>query len=376
MSEKILFLTLETFSGTGGIQKMNRTLSYTLSQLGKKNHWDVTVYASNDEQADLLPKYLPAANFKAFKKNKLNYIWHSLKAGMNSDLIILSHVHLSSIGCLIRLLNPACKIWLITHGVEVWRPLKLWKKAIWGIADQIICVSNFTKRKIVEMHPVDPNRCVVLNHALDPFTKLPDFFVKPAHLLKSYDLLAHDKVILSLSRITSTEKFKGYEQTIKAVSRIKESFPNVKYILAGPYEENEKTRILQLIKDEQLESNFILTGYLEETALADYFLMADLFVMPSKKEGFGIVFIEAMAFGLPVICGNADGSVDAIRNKEMGTAIDPDDSALLEKTIRQKLANPLTIAERKSIQQQCLKHFNAQDYSNALEKLIKNGATA
>lgn len=225
------------------------------------------------------------------------------------------------------------------------------------------------------MHPVDPDRCVVLNHALDPFIKLPDLFVKPAHLLKNYGLLAHDKVILSLSRITSKEKFKGYEQTIKALSRIKQSFPDVKYILAGPYDENEKIRILQLIKDEQLESNFILTGYLEETALADYFLMADLFVMPSKKEGFGIVFIEALAFGLPVICGNADGSIDAIRNKEMGTAIDPDDSALLEQTILQKLAHPLTIDERKSIQQQCLKYFNAQDYSSTLEKLI-NGATS
>jgi len=375
MYKKILFLTLETFSRTGGIQKMNRTLSHTLYQLGEKNHWDVTVYASHDQQADLLPRYLPVANFKAFKKNKLKYIWHSLRAGMNSDLIILSHVHLSPIGCLIRLLNPACKIWLIAHGVEVWRPLKFWKKAIWGIADQIICVSSFTKRRIIEMHLVNPDRCVVLNHALDPFIKLPDFFVKPAHLLDRYNLMANDKVILTLSRIASTEKFKGYEQTIKAVGRIKQSFPNVKYILAGPYDENEKTRILQLIKDEQLESNFILTGYLKETALADYFLLADLFVMPSKKEGFGIVFIEAMAFGLPVICGNADGSIDAIRNKEMGTAIDPDDSLLLEQTIRQKLAYPLTIAERKNIQQQCLKHFNTQDYNNALEKLIKNGAT-
>jgi glycosyltransferase involved in cell wall biosynthesis len=53
--------------------------------------------------------------------------------------------------------------------------------------------------------------------------------------------------------------------------------------------------------------------------------MADLFIMPSQKEGFGIVFIEAMACGLPVIAGNKDGSVDALKNGELGILVDPDD---------------------------------------------------
>lgn len=376
MSKKILFLTLQTFGATGGIQKMSRTLSYTLNELGKKNHWDISVYASHDQQADLMPQYLPPANFKAFNKNKLKYSWHSLKAGMSADLIILSHVHLSSIGCLLRLLNPKCKIWLITHGIEVWRPLKLWKKVIWKIADQIICVSRFTKIKVVEMHHADPDRCLVLNNALDPFIRLPELFIKPGYLLARYQLKTDDKVILTLSRLASTEKFKGYEQTIKAVSAVRQSFPDVKYILAGPCDENEKIRILQLIKDYQLENNFILTGYIKETELADHFLIADLFVLPSKKEGFGIVFIEAMAFGLPVICGNADGSTDAVRNEKMGTAVDPDDNNLLEQAICQKLAHTLTTGERKNIQRLCLKYFSVQDYENALEKLIKNGAAA
>jgi phosphatidylinositol alpha-1,6-mannosyltransferase len=376
MPKKVLFLTLQTFSAAGGIQKMNRTLAYTLYQLGEKNKWDISVYASHDQQADLMPQYLPVANFKAFNKNKLKYVWCSLRAGMSADLVILSHVHLSSIGCLLRLLNPKCKIWLIAHGIEVWRPLKFWKKLIWRVADKVICVSSFTKTKVIALHGAGPDQCVILNNALDPFIRLPESFTKPVYLLDRYHLKADDKVILTLTRIASTEKFKGYEQTIKAVSTIKQSLPNVKYVLAGPYDEPEKVRILQLIKDYKIEDNFILPGYIKEQELSDHFLLTDLFVMPSKKEGFGIVFIEAMAFGLPVICGNVDGSTDAVRNEEMGTAINPDDINELEQAIQLKLEHSLTINERKHTQLQCLKYFNGQDYMNTIENLINDGALA
>jgi len=93
----------------------------------------------------------------------------------------------------------------------------------------------------------------------------------------------------------------------------------------------------------------ILTGFIDESEFADYFLLADLFVLPSKKEGFGIVFIEAMAYGLPVICGNADGSIDAICNGELGKAVNADDPAELEDAITGYLDEPLTAAARRRI---------------------------
>ncbi len=376
MSKKILFLTLQTFGAPGGIQKMNRTLAYSLSQLCKKNDWHVNVYASHDQQSDLMSQYLQASVFKGFNKYKFLFIWKSIMNGMNADLVILSHINLSVAGIIIRLFNPKCKIWLVTHGVEVWRPLKLWKKAIWKIADQIICVSSFTKNKVIALHHASPDRCLILNNALDPFIQLPASFNKPEYLLERYHLNTEHKIVFTLTRMASTEMFKGYEKVIEAVSRIKQNIPDIKYILAGPCDAFEKARIGQLITDYGLKDNFILTGYIEETELADHFLMADLFVLPSKKEGFGIVFVEAMALGLPVICGNADGSTDAVRNGEMGTAIDPDDNQLLEQTMTRKLNHVLTIDERRNIQRLCLKYFNEQDYRNTLEKLIKDGTAA
>ena len=84
------------------------------------------------------------------------------------------------------------------------------------------------------------------------------------------------------------------------------------------------------------------------------------------------MFIEALACGLPVICGNVDGSVDAIRDGELCTAINPDGLAELEKALTDYLTTPLPEGKRHDLQVQCLRHFNEIDYMNHIEKLILN----
>jgi phosphatidylinositol alpha-1,6-mannosyltransferase len=84
------------------------------------------------------------------------------------------------------------------------------------------------------------------------------------------------------------------------------------------------------------------------------------------------VFIEALACGLPVICGNADGSIDAIRNGELGTAINTDDDSALEDCIASHLALPVTLEKRKLLKDKCLQYFNEQIYINTLQKMLTN----
>jgi glycosyltransferase involved in cell wall biosynthesis len=170
--------------------------------------------------------------------------------------------------------------------------------------------------------------------------------------------------------VSSTEKYKGYEQVIKAVSNLKNQIPDIKYILSGKYDKPEANRIAQLIKQYDVSEQVLITGFITETELEDHFLLADVFVLPSKKEGFGIVFIEALACGLPVICGNEDGSLDAIRNGELGQAINVDDVQELEEAIASNLNVPLTAEYRSRLQAQCLEHFNAKNYKTELERML------
>lgn len=351
---------------------MTRTLSHSLNTIAGRNNWDFKLWSAYDRDNDLMVQYLPAENFKGFGANRLTFVLKTILNAREPDVIILTHINLAIVGLIVKAINPKCKVWLVAHGIEVWRYLSKTKNRFLKRCDQIICVSNFTREQMILRHGVDASRCIVLNNVVDPFMPLPTTFSKPEYLLKRHRLKESDPVIFTLTRLASCEQYKGHDQVIKVLGNITRKFPNAKYVLAGQYDHKEEIRIQKLISGNKLDVEVILTGFIEDRELSDYFLLADLFVLPSKKEGFGIVFIEALANGLPVICGNEDGSIDAIYNGELGTAINPDDLNELENAITRYLENPLTVSERKELQQQCLSHFNEDIYMNKLEKLLTN----
>jgi phosphatidylinositol alpha-1,6-mannosyltransferase len=370
MTKKVILFSLQTFSTTGGIQKMTRTLAHSLHILAQRNTWDFELWSLYDSKRDLMAQYLPASKFRGFGVNRLNFMLKTVFAAKKPEVIILTHINLAIIGLLIKKINPNCKVWLIAHGIEVWRPLSGLKRTLLKRCDKVVCVSNFTKQQMIARHKVDETKCTVLNNAVDPFMKLPLTFTKPDQLLKRYQLTDENQVVFTLTRLASTEQYKGHDQVIKVISKLKIQYPGIKYILSGKYDQTEKIRICKLIEDYKVAEQVILTGFIDENELPDHFLLADLFVLPSKKEGFGIVFIEALACGLPVICGNSDGSIDAICNGKLGRAIDVDDLDELENALREYLISLSTETDRRLLQNECLLHFNEQDYFNKLEKML------
>ena len=377
MPKNIFLFSLQTFSTTGGIQKMTRTLAYSLFHISQKENWNFRLFSLYDSRYDLMNQYLPAENYTGFNNSRVRLGVKSIKLASRSDIVILNHINLSLIGIAIKLINPKCRIWMIAHGIEVWRPVNFIKKTFLSrYCDKVICVSNFTKQQMIFRHQSDPDKCLVLNNAIDPFIKLPDIFEKPEYLLNRYSFTPANQVIFTLTRLASSEQYKGYEQVIKAVSSLKQTFPNIKYVLSGQYDSVEEIRIKSLINKYDVNNEVILTGFLKENELTDHFLLADLFVLPSKKEGFGIVFVEALACGLPVICGNADGSTDAIKNGKLGTSIHVDDLDELQNTITRYLNTPLTLEKRQNLQNECLLYFNEEHYRKNLQKMLNDEQAA
>ena len=371
MSKNIILFTLQTFSTTGGIQKMTRTLAHALNQVANHNNWNFELWSAYDSNTDLLPQYLPANNFKGFA-NRITFTLKAFLKAPNFDVVIISHINMALVGRAIKTINPKCKIWVVAHGIEIWTDLSANKKWLLKNCDKVICVSNFTKQQVINKHNIDAAKCEVLNNALDPFMNLPVAFTKPSYLLKRYNLTPNTPLLFTLTRLNAAEQYKGYEQVIKIIGNLKQTFPAIKYIIAGKCDAAEEIRIKKIISTYKVEEQVLLTGFVEESELVDHFLMADLFVLPSSNEGFGIVFIEALACGLPVVCGNVDGSIDAIKNGLLGRAINPNNLAELENALTEELQKPLIEIMRKQLQTQCIKYFNEDNYIKNLNDLLIN----
>lgn len=375
MPHKVLFLTLKVFGFTGGIEKVCRTICRSLYDLSEEDLVDPLVHCMYDKNFDRDSRYLRKQQYVGFDGNRKLFVIKSFLKGLGADVVILSHINLLSIAYLIKRFSPKTKVYLIAHGIEIWRKLPEAKLRALKRLDKILAVSEFTKEKIIFEHNISDSKIEILNNCLDPFYYFPSDFTKPTELLKRYHLKKENTVIMCLSRLSSSEKYKGYDNVIKILPNLIEKNPELIFVLAGKADVEEQQRLKKLIAEYKIKNHVKLIGFIDEAEISDHFLLADIFVMPSKKEGFGIVFIEAMASGLKVIAGNKDGSVDALANGKLGKLIDPDDLNEIEHTLSELLNQHYTSEEKVTLQKNVLAAFNYQKYRNNIKKLILTGST-
>lgn len=364
---KILFLTLHTFSLTGGIEKVCSAISKVLADL--KQEQKIEKYhtlAMYDHLPD--PKYVSSKNFKGYRGQRILFALSALTKGSNANVIILSHINLLIFGWLIKKTSSK-KIILLAHGIEVWGSLKKWKLKFLQKHCEIWAVSTFTAEQLIKQ-AIPGNNIKVLNNCLDPFFKVPTLFDKPKNLLKRYQLTTDQPVLFTLTRMSHQEQYKGYEQVIASIADLIKKYPNIHYILAGKADELEASRIKKLITKYDLQKHISLTGFLPDDEINDHYLLADVFVMPSKGEGFGISFIEAAACGCMSVAGNIDGSVDALLNGELGKLVNPNDQTAITNAIDEVLLLPDRTKMAQTLQAQCLKHFSFEKYQMKVYDLL------
>jgi glycosyltransferase involved in cell wall biosynthesis len=106
--------------------------------------------------------------------------------------------------------------------------------------------------------------------------------------------------------------------------------------------------------------------------MVDYYNLCDAFVMQSKKEGFGIVFLEALASGKPVIAGNKEGSCDALLNGEVGILVDPDNVDEVAKAIINVLRGnvPDYLLDPQYLRETVLEHYGFDRFCQKVKELF------
>ncbi|RZK37451.1 MAG: glycosyltransferase family 1 protein [Pedobacter sp.] len=369
----MLLLTLKVFSFTGGIEKVCRILSKALQEYSTQSNQHksaLKVISLCDKSSEVDQRYCQGVHFKGFNGNKIIFSTAAFLQGLQKDIIILSHINLIMIAALIKMISKNKRFILLAHGIEVWRDLKPWKISFIKKNVEIWAVSQYTANVLIKKHGFHPSQIKVLNNCIDPYFIIPESFEKPAYLKRRHQLTDEHPIILTVSRLSSFEMYKGYDTVIECIRPLLQDFPNLKYLLAGKADFAEQQRLLQLIKNQQLDHQIILLDYISDQELADYFQLADLFVMPSKKEGFGIVFIEAAACGCPVMAGNQDGSSDALLNGELGILVNPDHQKEIADSIAGFFKVKHTQDKARQLQKRCLDHFNYEVYREKVFGLL------
>lgn len=313
-------------------------------------------------------RYIAKSSFKGFGGKRVSFALALIKKAFSTDKLILSHINLLLFGKIVKRLKPSAKIILWAHGIEVWRAIPNWKKKFLQEKSEIWAVSNYTKHQLIERHQIPSANIKVLNNTIDPFYKVSEDFSKPSNLLERYQIKPNDFVLFTLTRLSATEHAKNYDLVINAVKALKDRLPQLIYVIGGKADEQEQIRLTQLIEKHKLTESVKIIGFIEEREIEAHYHLADCFVLPSKKEGFGIVLIEAAACGCQVIGGNVDGSTDALLNGELGQIVAPDSEVEIIEAIQKAIHN--TQHQPKLQQELTLQDFGFERYIDKVSCLI------
>jgi len=286
------------------------------------------------------------------------------------NLILCGHINFAPVAFLIYRITTV-PYWIIVYGTEVWDVQESSKIKALQAANQIISISSYTRERLINEQKISLEKISLL-----PVTFDADRFKissKPYYLLKRYGLQVQQPIILTVGRLSSFDRYKGYDQILKSLPKIRHEIPNIHYILVG--KGDDRPRIEQLISQLNLQECVTLAGFVADDELCDHYNLCDVFAMPSKGEGFGIVYLEALACGKPTVGGNQDGAIDALCQGELGALVNPDDVEAIAKTLIQILQGTYPnslLYEPELLREKVIERFSVQQFNQTLSNLIKN----
>lgn len=360
---RIFLVGTEFFRSRGGIQYVNRMLVHALADFGEHAPLDLEAFSLNDRPEEVGG---PPGSTEHFTWHAYNHVRSALASGLawrlhraRPDLLLFTHVSLLPLAELARMISPRTRVAVLAHGAEVWRPLPSTVAHQLVRADAMVAPSEYTGRKLVENNRVDPQRLVQIPHGLGPdWTAEND---------RGKALPHSPRVLLSVARLIREETFrggKGIERVLRAMPEILRQCPDVFYQIVG--DGDDLPRLVRVAAVLGVSKQVQFLRWIDDEALRQVYASADLFVLPTTIEGFGLVFLEAMFNRLPVIAARAAAAVEVVIDGETGILVPPGDDGAIAAAISSLINNPARIREmgeagRRRVEQEFLfTHFTAR----------------
>jgi glycosyltransferase involved in cell wall biosynthesis len=357
---RILALVSDAFGGIGGIALYNRDLLGALCA-----YPGVTEVVALPRRAPLPLEPLPSGltYLTAGLESKAKYFLGSLRRLVTPgkyDIIFAAHLNLLPLAYLAQRRFGA-PLALLIYGIDAWSPPPGRLAAgLAGRVQAVISISRVTAERFRDWSGVGADETYILPNAVDQWRygagpKNPD-------LLRRYGL-AGKTVLLTLGRLAASERYKGVDEVLELLPELAGSYPEIAYLIGG--DGDDRQRLEAKASALGVADRVVFAGYLAEAEKADHYRLADAYVMPGRGEGFGFVFLEAMACGVPVLGSKLDGSREALRDGALGVLVDPREREDLRRGLLEVLHRP------RGVIPEGLNYFSLENFTRRCHDIVR-----
>jgi phosphatidyl-myo-inositol dimannoside synthase len=311
---RVLALVTDAFGGYGGIAQYNQDFLSALASDSRIGRIHVLPRLAEDDVSIQNPKIV---QHKAVFP-RLRYAWAALRLLLREKptLIFCGHLYHGLLGWMLARLGGARLISQL-HGTEVWEPLSFWRIAPLRHSDMVLCVSRDTCGRYAAQAGNAGRNALVL-----PNTVSPAYCPGDRAAARARFGIGPERVILTVGRLDERGGYKGHDRILREMPRLIAAGRDLLYLVAGTG--GDRARLEGLSRDIGIADRVRFLGKVPLDDLPDLYRAADLFALPSTGEGFGIVYLEAMACGTPAIGLDVGGVADAMADGALGACVTPD----------------------------------------------------
>jgi len=372
---RTVFVMTGAYGISGGIATLNKNILISLVDVIQGRESDLTIL-SLLENDDNRPQSLPAqVKFQAFNGNRFLFTLKLLRIVFLRPLIFFDHVNLA-LPVLPFAFTGLIETIIFAHGSECWRKIRWTSKLSYKAATLCLTNSNFTLSKLVsKVSKVKGEACLL--------GLSPDFYMREDKLEESKEQInltavdaklsvLSERFLLLVGRMNSGERLKGHYALLHVWDKIIEKYPDVQLVFAG--DGADRINLIDMAKSKGCGNSVFIPGQVREELLKKLYKNCYAYVMPSKQEGFGLVYLEAMSYAKPCIGCYDDGAEEIIVNKETGLLVrDPNDQKELIDTLCLLLESPESAIQMgKKGLKRLRENFTAEHVQDRIKKYLKN----
>lgn len=361
---RVLVLLTSFLNDVGGIQTFNRVLIDALGNIARKRNWSITILALNDlinRSINSEVSCIKDKEYLSFNHNVFSFVTSVVCKSFSSSVVIWGHVGFIPLTPLIKAINPKLRSLLFVYGIDVFKKLSLLQKIGLSKINRILSGSKNTCEQMSLFNGLDKSK----------FDIFPYTLLKTNNVIHSKEklMLPKGKIILTVSRLVTGDNYKNIDLVIKAMPEILKVVNDAFYIIVGDGE--DQYRLKQLVNNIGIQDKVIFVGKVRDDLLSSYYNACDVFVLPSVREGLGIVFLEAMSFAKPCVGAKAGGVPEVIMDGKTGILCEPNDIKTLSNALIKLLQNDeLRLLMGQAGKKRFEEEFSFDLFSNRLENII------